>query len=100
MADGAPFDRTRTYKVAMTSYRASGGGGLLAEAGVDTDRISERVEAYYPELRNILYNYLKDNGSIDPAVIGDPARIGHWSFVPEQVAAPALSRDMELLFGK
>ncbi len=99
MADGSPFDPARTYKVAMTSYRANGGGDLLSEIGIDTDRISERVVEYYPEIRNILYNYLKDNGSIDPAVIGDPVRIGHWEFVPEKVAGPAIERDMRLVFG-
>ena len=98
MADGTPFDLERTYNVAMTSYRASGGGGLLQEAGVDTDRIDERVAARYPEIRNILYNYLMENGSIDPEVIGTPAVIGGWKFVPEKLANDALQADMALLF--
>ena len=40
------------------------------------------------------------NRVIDPAVIGDPSVIGHWSFVPEKVAGPAIERDLELLFGR
>ena len=99
MASGAPFEPDRTYKVAMTSYRANGGGGLLAEIGIDTDRISDRVAEYYPEIRNILYNYLKDNGSIQSSVTGDPARIGHWEFVPAAWAPAAIRRDLELVFG-
>ena len=55
---------------------------------------------YYPEIRNILYNYLLEHGSIDPAVIGDPARIGRWRFVPESLAAKGIDADMQLLFGK
>ena len=98
MADGTPFNLGETYNVAMTSYRANGGGGLLAEAGIDTERISERTVEYYPEIREILYEYLKKNHVIDPAAIGDPAKIGHWSFVPENIAGPALRRDMELMF--
>ena len=98
MADGQPFDTGKTYKVAMTSYRASGGGGLMKEAGIDTGKIEERIVETYPEFRDILYNYLKDNSTIDPAVIGDPARIGHWEFVPENIAKPAMAKDMELLF--
>ena len=37
MADGSPFSLDKTYNVAMTSYRANGGGELLSEAGVEED---------------------------------------------------------------
>jgi len=98
MADGSAFELERKYNVAMTSYRASGGGGLLQEAGIDTDRIDDRTVARYPEIRNILYDYLMENGSIDPEVIGNPKVIGAWKFVPEKVVGPAMERDMALLF--
>ena len=98
MADGSAFDPAREYNVAMTSYRASGGGGLMKEIGVDTDRIDERVVARYPEIRNILYDYLMENGSIDPEVIGLPTVIGQWKFVPEKLVEPAMERDMNRLF--
>ncbi len=98
MADETPFQLDRTYNVAMTSYRASGGGELLQQAGVDTDNIDERVVARYPEIRNILYDYLMKNGSIDPEIIGTPAVIGGWKFVPEKLANDALQADMDLLF--
>ena len=98
LADGSAFDLSATYKVAMTSYRASGGGNLMKAAGIDTDRIGERVTGYYPEIRNLLYDYLVKNGSIDPAKINDPAVIGHWEFVPLKKARKALDRDMALIF--
>ena len=98
LADGTPFDPEKTYLVAMTSYRASGGGDLLGEAGVDTDNIDERVVERYPEIRNMLYDYLMANGSIDPEVIGDPQVIGHWEFAPKAIAGPAMQQDMALLF--
>ena len=100
MADGSAFDPQREYNVAMTSYRASGGGNLMKETGIDTDNIDDRVVARYPEIRNILYDYLMENGSIDPEVIGNPAVIGAWKFVPEKVVKPAMDRDMNLLFGR
>ena len=100
MADGSAFDPARSFNVAVTSYRASGGGNLLDEIGIDTDKIDERVVARYPEIRNILYDYLKEHGSIDPEVIGDPRVIGSWKFVPEKLAAPALKDDLALLFGR
>ena len=100
LVGGAPLEPGKTYNVAVTSYRASGGGGLMQAAGVDTGKIEERIVETYPEIRDILYNYLNDMGSIDPEVVGDPERIGSWRFVPEAVAVPALERDMDLLFGR
>ncbi len=101
LADGTPFKTDGSYNVAMTSYRASGGGGLMREgAGIDTDRIEERVKAFYPEIRELLYEYLKKYGTIDPEVIGNPDVIGKWSFIPEKTVSKSMERDMELLFGK
>lgn len=99
MADGSSFAETSEYNVAMTSYRASGGGDIMRKgAGIDTDRISERVVEYYPEIREILYDYLVGNGEIAPEKTGDRSVIGEWKFVPEQMAAKAMERDMALLF--
>ncbi|MBR2064851.1 MAG: bifunctional metallophosphatase/5'-nucleotidase [Bacteroidales bacterium] len=98
LADGAAFDLEAKYNVAMTSYRASGGGGLMRDAGIDTDRIDERVVEYHPEIRNILYDYLVEHGEIDPAKIGDKSVIGEWHFVPENLAEKAMDKDMHLLF--
>lgn len=99
LADGTSFDEAAEYDVAMTSYRASGGGGIMRKgAGIDTDRISDRVVEYYPEIRDILYDYLLKNGEIDPEKIGDPKVIGEWKFVPESIVAKAMGRDMLLLF--
>ena len=99
LADGTAFDESAQYNVAVTSYRASGGGGILREgAGIDTGRIAERVVKYYPEIRQLLYDYLLEHKSISSAAIGDPAVIGSWKFVPEKKAIPALTADMALLF--
>ena len=99
LADGSIFDEAARYNVAMTSYRASGGGSIMREgAGIDTDNIAERTVAYYPEIREILYEYLKANKEIAPEKIGDAAVIGHWKFVPETMAEKAMERDMGLLF--
>ena len=99
LADGSAFDESSEYNVAMTSYRASGGGSIMREgAGIDTDNIADRIVAYYPEIRDILYEYLNDNREISPEKIGDPAVVGHWKFVPESMTEKALGRDMDLLF--
>lgn len=98
MADGSSFEMDSFYNVAMTSYRASGGGEYMKAAGIDTDRIDERVVEYYPEIRNILYDYLVRNKSIDPIITGDENIIGSWRFVPETLVHGALERDMQRLF--
>ena len=101
LASGDAFDPQARYSVAMTSYRASGGGGLLYKgAGLDSQEALGRITGKYPEIRNLIYDYIKEKGVIDPALISDPALIGRWSFVPERLAAPALDRDMALLFGR
>ncbi len=100
LADGAPFILEATYNVAMTSYRASGGGGLMREVGIDTDLIEERVVQKHPEIRELLYDYLRENGSIDAESVGDPDVIGHWEFVPESIAVPRIEADMKLLYGE
>jgi 2',3'-cyclic-nucleotide 2'-phosphodiesterase/3'-nucleotidase len=98
-ADGTAFNEDAEYNVAVTSYRANGGGGILSKgAGIDTGKIDERVVKYYPEIRELLYDYLLEHKSISSAAIGDPAVIGGWEFVPHSLAAPALTADMDLLF--
>ncbi len=101
LADGTPFSMDAEYNVAMTSYRASGGGGHMRNgAGIDTDKIDERVVEYYPEIRELIYQYLQEHKAIDPAEIGNPELIGHWEFIPERLVDKAMDRDMKLLFPK
>lgn len=94
LADGGAFDENGCYDVAMTSYRASGGGGLMGKIGVDTDRIEDRVTGKYPEIRELLYDYLQENGVIDPEIINNSSVLGGWKFIPEEKAA----HDLALLY--
>lgn len=97
MADGTQFISDKVYKVAMTSYRASGGGSILSEgAGIEDSekRIVEKNEEY----RELIFKYLQKYKVIDPAVIGDEAVIGHWAFIPEKEASEAIARDLKLIF--
>ena len=99
MADGTPFSLTENYNVAMTSYRASGGGDTMRKgAGIDTDRIEERVVEKYPEIRELMYDFIKERGTVGPANFSDPALLGHWEFIPSDLAAPAIQSDLKLLF--
>ena len=100
LADGTPFDPEKTYNVAITSYRASGGGYLLDEIGIDTDLINERVVARYPEIRNLIYERLEKDPTIDLEEISNPAILGTWKFVPEALAKKGIEDDMKLMFGE
>ena len=101
MADGSAFDMDAVYNVAMTSYRANGGGGHLSQgAGIDTAVIGERIVARYPEIREMLYDFIMEHGSITPEIIGNPAVIGHWEFVPSKIARKGIGADMALMFGE
>ena len=101
MADGSAFSLDDWYTVAMTSYRANGGGGLLKQgAGLDSDAVKVRIEKRYPEIREILYDFILEHKVIDPQLICNPEIIGNWKFVPERLAEKALSEDIALLFGK
>ncbi len=53
---GKPLEMDQTYVVAMNSYRASGGGGHLAAAGIQNPKILSKSSM---EMRTILSEYLK-----------------------------------------
>jgi 2',3'-cyclic-nucleotide 2'-phosphodiesterase/3'-nucleotidase len=74
MSDGTPFDLDKTYKVAMTSYRASGGGDLLTlGAGVDPDSLV--VYDKMKDIRSLVGEYISEQEEIEPAVSTN------WKFV-------------------
>ena len=99
LADGSAFDPEAWYNVAMTSYRASGGGNhLFAGAGLSKEESEERIVARHPEIRELIYQYFKQHGTVDAALVGDRSVIGEWHFVPEKTAGPMIERDMELIF--
>lgn len=100
MADGSAYDMDKKYSVGITTYRYVGSGGLLKAAGLEEFQdVKDRVLFRGPEFRTILYEYLKDNGSIDPAKISDPKVVGTWKFIPN-FAPERLRKDVETVYGK
>lgn len=99
LADGSAFDPDGWYNVAMTSYRASGGGDtVILGAGISQEETDARVVARYPEIREMVYQYIKKHGTVDPVLIGDRSVIGEWHFEPERLVAPLMEADLDLLF--
>ncbi len=100
MADGSAFDPEREYSVAMTSYRACGGGGLLKAAGIDPSEIDSRITARLPEYRTLLYDYLRLHPVLGAEELGDAGLLGTWKFIPEKQASAYIRNDMKRLFGE
>ena len=74
MKDGSPFDPEKTYKVAMTSYRANGGGDLLSDgAGIDPQQ--EIVLEKFKNIRSLIGDYIGSQDEIVPEVSTN------WKFV-------------------
>jgi 2',3'-cyclic-nucleotide 2'-phosphodiesterase/3'-nucleotidase len=74
MCDGTPFDLDKTYKVAMTSYRAAGGGDLLYE-GAHVDPDSLVVYEKMKDIRSLVGDYIATQEEIVPSVATN------WKFV-------------------
>jgi len=96
MSNGQPFDTTKMYKVAINSYRGNGGGELLTKgAGIPKEELKSRIISR-SELgqRHYLTEEIKKQGSVNPKPNNN------WRFIPENLVAPAIQRDRELLFKK
>lgn len=94
MTNGQPFEESRTYRVAMNSYRGNGGGELLTRgAGIPLQEIPRRIEFISSkDQRSIIMDYIERHKVIDAKPHDN------WHFVPEAWTRPALARDYELLF--
>lgn len=93
LANGAPFELNARYKVALSSYRANGGGDLLEKgAKIPYEQLEGRVLSRLPDIRELLYKKLKESGSIDAK------KLNQWKFVPQEYIKEAAVRDYNLLF--
>lgn len=99
LADGTPFKLDEWYTVAMTSYRASGGGDILHKgAGLSKEEVDERIQERLPEIREMVYQYFKRHGTVGTEDFGNRAVLGAWYFVPEKLVTPMFEEDLSLIF--
>ncbi|WP_321437584.1 bifunctional metallophosphatase/5'-nucleotidase [uncultured Bacteroides sp.] len=94
MANGDPFDLTKKYKVALNSYRASGGGGLLTMgSGISVDSLRSRIVAVSnQDLRYYMMEWIEKKKKISPRTLNQ------WEFIPREWVKAAAKRDRKLLF--
>ncbi len=94
MSDGTPFSPDKEYTVAVNSYRANGGGGHFAAAGITGGKLRERMVASTSrDLRHYLAEWIAGQGTISPRPLSD------WKIIPAGWAAEAEKRERVLLFG-
>lgn len=95
MANGEPFDENKWYNVVMNSYRGNGGGEFLTQgAGIPHEELAKRrVFESEKDQRFYLTREIEKMGVISPRANNN------WRFVPEEWTAPAIERDMKLIYG-
>lgn len=94
MADGKPFDLTKTYTVAINSYQANGGGGLLTlGAKIPKAEITGRIVTSTPkDLRYYLMKWIEDKKIVNPKAMNN------WSVIPKDWWEKGKEKDSQLLF--
>ena len=96
-ADGSAFDESAEYVVAMTSYRARGGGELMEKVGITPADVEERVVAVREDIRSLIDAYFTEHKVVSEETVGDKSVIGEWKFIPVAKARKALDQDMKLV---
>jgi len=95
MSDGKKFDLNKTYKVAVNSYRGSGGGGHLAAAGISGDKLGKKL--IYSTDKDLRYFILK---SLETKESIKPQPLNNWKIIPEEWVRKAKKNELRLLFGE
>jgi len=95
MEDDTPFSESETYKVAINSYRGTGGGGHLVEgAGIPFNELNNRVVSVSQmDLRHYLIKWIEHVGKVNPT---EPS---NWELLPTEWIQKASQKDRNLLFG-
>jgi 2',3'-cyclic-nucleotide 2'-phosphodiesterase/3'-nucleotidase len=95
-SDGRPFEKNKMYKVAVNSYRGSGGGGHLTEGvGLTPEQLRERlITSTDRDLRYFILKSIEAKGTIKPV------SFNNWQVIPQNWVKQASAREYPLLFGK
>jgi 2',3'-cyclic-nucleotide 2'-phosphodiesterase / 3'-nucleotidase len=94
MEDGRAFELDHTYRVAINSYRGSGGGGHLVEgAGIAHADLGNRIVATSDkDLRSAMIDYFRERGTINPE------SRNNWKIIPQSRLDERQEKDLQLLF--
>jgi 2',3'-cyclic-nucleotide 2'-phosphodiesterase/3'-nucleotidase len=92
--NGNKFNVNSKYKVAINSYRASGGGGHLTKgAGLSKDEIDKATLASTSkDLRFHLMKWIEKKGTVQPKPLGN------WKVIPAEWWKKAKKLDYQTLY--
>jgi 2',3'-cyclic-nucleotide 2'-phosphodiesterase / 3'-nucleotidase len=95
-SNGSPFDLKKMYRVAVNSYRGSGGGGHLTDgAGLSRQELDTRlISSTDRDLRFFILKYIESKKIINQS------SFGNWKIIPEAWVQKASQREYTLLFGE
>jgi 2',3'-cyclic-nucleotide 2'-phosphodiesterase/3'-nucleotidase len=94
-SDGSPFEKDKIYKIAVNSYRGSGGGGHFTE-GVGLSITELRSRLISSTDMDLRYYIMK---AIEKKKIIASFKNDNWKVVPEEWIKKAVLRDSVMLFG-
>jgi 2',3'-cyclic-nucleotide 2'-phosphodiesterase/3'-nucleotidase len=95
-SDGRSFEKNKRYRVAVNSYRGTGGGGHFTEGvGIDKNELRSRVVSSTD--RDLRYYILK---SIEAKKTVNPEPLKNWKIIPEAWVKTVKSSEYNMLFGK
>lgn len=94
-SDGRLFDPEKKYRVAVNSYRGSGGGGHFFEgSGLKRDELRERlISSTDRDLRYFIMKY------VEKVKIISPVPLNNWKVIPDEWVNNAKKTDYNLMFG-
>ena len=97
LSDGRPFELDKEYKIAINSYRGSGGGGHLTQgAGIDLKTLQNMdlvIKSTDKDLRYYMINWFEEqNGPITVE------KLNNWKVVPEDYLQAGMKKDYKLLY--
>lgn len=97
LSDGRPFELDKEYKIAINSYRGSGGGGHLTQgAGIDLKTLQNMylvIKSTDKDLRYYMINWFEEqNGPITVE------KLNNWQVVPEDYLQAGMKKDYKLLY--
>ena len=97
LSDGRPFELDKEYKIAINSYRGSGGGGHLTQgAGIDLKTLQNMdlvIKSTDKDLRYYMINWFEEqNGPITVE------KLNNWKVVPEDYLQSGMKKDYKLLY--
>jgi len=95
LSTGEPFEKERSYTVALNSYRGNGGGGhLIRGAGIKHQDLRSRLlSSTDRDLRYFILRHIEEKGIIEP----EP--MSNWKLIPENWVKGRVPVEYSMLFG-